>query len=72
MCLDPHGDIQGPFIVIDIMQWFHANFYDMNLHVKLTNFMKNVHFIPLDDLMPHLKGNIPQIQHQFANPRSTM
>jgi hypothetical protein len=67
-----YGDIQGPFMGIDIMRWFHANFYDVNLLMKLVNFMENVSFAPLGDFMLHFKGNIPQMQHQFANPHSTM
>jgi hypothetical protein len=70
--LDSHGDIQDPFMMIDIMWWFHDGFYDVNLPMKLANSMENVSFVPLGDLMPHLKGNIPQIQHQFSNPCSTM
>jgi hypothetical protein len=48
---------------INIIRWFHARFYDVNLLVRLTNYMENVSFVPLADLMPHFKGNIQQTQH---------
>jgi hypothetical protein len=56
------------FMGIGIIRWFHASFYDVNLLVRLTNYMENAYFVPLGDLMPHFKGNIQQTQHQSINP----
>ncbi len=66
--LHPQGDIQGPFMGIDIIQWFHAGFYDVKLLMRFPNFVENASFVPLGHLMPHLKGNIQQTQHQFIDP----
>jgi len=30
---------------IDIIQWFHVSFYDVNLLVRLTKYMGNVSFV---------------------------
>jgi hypothetical protein len=66
--LNPQGDIQGPFMGIDIIQWFHYGFYGVKLLVTLPNFVENASFVPLGDLMRHLKGNIQQTQHQSIDP----
>jgi len=51
---------------IDIIWWFHVGFYDVNLLVKLANSLENVSFVPLGDLMPHLK---PNVQQTFMGPQ---
>jgi hypothetical protein len=43
---------------IDIIMWFHVGFYDVNLQVKLVNFLENAYFVPLSDLIPHFKSNV--------------
>jgi hypothetical protein len=52
---------------IDIIWWFHISFYDVNLSIKLTKKNLNVSFVPLSDLMPHLK---PNVQQTFMVPQS--
>ncbi len=56
--LDPQGGIQGPFMGIDIIRWFHVGFYDVNFLVKLANYLENVSFVPFGDLMPRFKANV--------------
>ncbi len=43
---------------IDIIQWFYVGFYDVNLLVRLVIFLENVSFVPLGDLMPHLRPDV--------------
>jgi hypothetical protein len=43
---------------IYIIQWFHVGFYDVNLLVMLVIFLENVSFVPLGDLMAHLKLDV--------------
>ncbi len=56
--LDPQGGIQGSFMGIDIIVWFHVDIYDVNLQVKLVNSLENAYFVPLGDLIPHFKSNV--------------
>lgn len=51
--MDPQGDIQGPFLGVDIIGWFEAGFFGLDLPVRLVNASEP--FSPLGTVMPHLK-----------------
>eukprot|EP00252_Welwitschia_mirabilis_P014013 TRINITY_DN31026_c0_g1_i1.p1 TRINITY_DN31026_c0_g1~~TRINITY_DN31026_c0_g1_i1.p1 ORF type:complete len:1658 (+),score=381.91 TRINITY_DN31026_c0_g1_i1:62-5035(+) len=52
---DPQGDIQGPFLGIDIIQWFEQGFFNTDLLVCLSDAPEGTPFQPLGDVMPHLR-----------------
>jgi hypothetical protein len=58
--LYPQGVIQHPLMGIDVIWWFHASFYDVILLIKLVTSLENAYFVPLGDLMPHLRPNVYQ------------
>lgn len=51
--MDPQGDIQGPFLGVDIIGWFEAGFFGLDLPVRLVSASEP--FSPLGTVMPHLK-----------------
>ncbi|KAL2320331.1 hypothetical protein Fmac_029300 [Flemingia macrophylla] len=53
--LDPQGEIQGPFLGIDIILWFEQGFFGMDLPVRLSDAPDGSPFHELGDIMPHLK-----------------
>ncbi|XP_042462660.1 uncharacterized protein LOC122046170 isoform X1 [Zingiber officinale] len=53
--LDPQGDIQGPFLGLDIISWFEQGFFGTDLPVRLLGAPEGLPFLPLGDVMPHLK-----------------
>jgi len=53
--LDPQGEIQGPFLGIDIILWFEQGFFGMDLPVRLSDAPEGSPFHELGDIMPHLK-----------------
>lgn len=58
LCLyytDPQGEIQGPFLGVDIIGWFDAGYFELDLPVRLVDAPESTPFIPLEDVMPHLK-----------------
>lgn len=52
---DPQGDIQGPFLGVDIVSWFEQGFFGMDLPVCLSDAPDGTPFRPLGEVMPHLK-----------------
>ncbi|CAN5966364.1 unnamed protein product [Sphagnum jensenii] len=52
---DPQGDIQGPFMGVDIIEWFDAGFFSTDLLVRLADSLEGTPFVPLGHLMPHLR-----------------
>ncbi|KAL3337434.1 hypothetical protein AABB24_029873 [Solanum stoloniferum] len=52
---DPQGEIQGPFLVADIISWFDQGFFGMDLLVRLEDAPEDSPFFELGDVMPHLK-----------------
>ncbi|CAM6043468.1 unnamed protein product [Sphagnum compactum] len=52
---DPQGDIQGPFMGVDIIDWFDAGFFSTDLLVRLADSLEGTPFVPLGHLMPHLR-----------------
>ncbi|KAL9331206.1 hypothetical protein ACSQ67_000816 [Phaseolus vulgaris] len=53
--LDPQGEIQGPFLGIDIILWFEQGFFGMDLPVRLSDAPEGSPFRELGDIMPDLK-----------------
>lgn len=52
---DPQGDIQGPFSGADVIGWFEAGYFGIDLPVRLVNASVNSPFFSLGDVMPHLR-----------------
>lgn len=52
---DPHGQIQGPFSGSDLIGWFDAGYFGIDLQVCLAEDSMNSPFSMLGDVMPHLR-----------------
>ena len=53
---DPQGAIQGPFTGTDIISWFEAGYFGIDLLVRLANAPQDSPFSLLGDVMPHLRA----------------
>ncbi|KAJ4836101.1 hypothetical protein Tsubulata_004202 [Turnera subulata] len=53
---DPQGEIQGPFSGSDIIGWFEAGYFGIDLQVRLVNAPHDSPFSLLGDVMPHLRA----------------
>lgn len=53
---DPKGQIQGPFKGIDIIGWFEAGYFGIDLPVRLENSAVDAPWLSLGDAMPHLRA----------------
>ncbi|KAI4336887.1 hypothetical protein L6164_015364 [Bauhinia variegata] len=51
---DPRGQIQGPFKGIDIIGWFEAGYFGIDLPVRVENAAPDLPWLSLGDAMPHL------------------
>ncbi|CAO2829003.1 unnamed protein product [Amaranthus hypochondriacus] len=51
---DPQGEIQGPFLGVDIISWFEQGFFGADLPVRLADAPENAPFHELGDVMPQL------------------
>ncbi|CAA0828273.1 GYF domain-containing protein [Striga hermonthica] len=51
---DPQGEIQGPFLGVDIISWFEQGFFGTDLPVRLEDAPDQAPFQELGDVMPHL------------------
>nr|XP_010943759.1 uncharacterized protein LOC105061418 [Elaeis guineensis] len=73
---DPHGEIQGPFLGADIIKWFEEGFYGMDLPVCLSDAPESTPFLPLGEVMPHLKPKFKSvpvtISHQKSEPLDSL
>ncbi|PON40482.1 GYF domain containing protein [Parasponia andersonii] len=54
--VDPQGVIQGPFAGADIIGWFEAGYFGIDLQVRLANASNDTPFASLGDVMPHLRA----------------
>ncbi|CAA0841482.1 GYF domain-containing protein [Striga hermonthica] len=52
---DPQGEIQGPFLGVDIISWFEQGFFGTDLPVRFEDAPDEAPFQKLGDVMPHLK-----------------
>ncbi|XP_020879691.1 uncharacterized protein LOC9299790 isoform X2 [Arabidopsis lyrata subsp. lyrata] len=53
---DPQGLIQGPFSGSDIIGWFEAGYFGIDLLVRLASEPNEAPFSLLGDVMPHLRA----------------
>ncbi|CAA3024776.1 GYF domain containing [Olea europaea subsp. europaea] len=53
---DPQGEIQGPFAGSDIIGWFEAGYFGIELQVRLDSAPADSPFYLLGDVMPHLRA----------------
>nr|DAD21706.1 TPA_asm: hypothetical protein HUJ06_023169 [Nelumbo nucifera] len=53
---DPQGEIQGPFSGFDLIGWFEAGYFGIDLQVRLANAPPDASFSLLGDVMPHLRA----------------
>ncbi|KAF5735837.1 hypothetical protein HS088_TW15G01353 [Tripterygium wilfordii] len=53
--LDPQGNIQGPYLGIDIITWFEQGYFGTDLLVRLSDAPEQLSFQELGEVMPHLK-----------------
>ncbi|KAL8224506.1 hypothetical protein R6Q57_019981 [Mikania cordata] len=53
---DPQGEIQGPFLGVDIISWFEQGFFGAELPVRLADAPEGTPFEELGDIMPILKA----------------
>lgn len=52
---DPQGEIQGPFLGIDIISWFEQGFFGTDLLVCFADASEGTPFQALGEVMPHLR-----------------
>ncbi|XP_077224090.1 protein ESSENTIAL FOR POTEXVIRUS ACCUMULATION 1-like isoform X2 [Tasmannia lanceolata] len=52
---DPQGAIQGPFSGGDLIGWFEAGYFGIDLQVRLAGASGDTPFSLLGDVMPHLR-----------------
>ncbi|XP_043723699.1 uncharacterized protein LOC122670781 isoform X2 [Telopea speciosissima] len=55
---DPQGEIQGPFLGVDIISWFEQGFFGADLPVCLSDSPEGTPFQELGEVMPHLKTKV--------------
>ncbi|KAJ1384943.1 GYF-like domain superfamily [Sesbania bispinosa] len=53
---DPQGRVQGPFKGIDIIGWFEAGYFGIDLPVRLESAAADSSWLQLGDAMPHLRA----------------
>lgn len=53
---DPQGEIQGPFLGVDIISWFEQGFFGAELPVRVADAPEGTPFEELGDVMPNLKA----------------
>ncbi|XP_068656533.1 protein ESSENTIAL FOR POTEXVIRUS ACCUMULATION 1-like isoform X2 [Aristolochia californica] len=52
---DPQGEIQGPFTGSDLIGWFEAGYFGIDLQVRVVTASADIPFSLLGDVMPHLR-----------------
>ncbi|KAE9454761.1 hypothetical protein C3L33_13331, partial [Rhododendron williamsianum] len=52
---DPQGEIQGPFLGVDIISWFEQGFFGTDLPVRSEDAPEGTPFRELSEVMPHLR-----------------
>ncbi|CAN1835727.1 Protein ESSENTIAL FOR POTEXVIRUS ACCUMULATION 1 [Linum perenne] len=65
---DPQGAVQGPFSGSDIIGWFEAGYFGIELQVRIATASKDVPFASLGDVMPHLRAKA-RPPPGFATPK---
>ncbi|PKA61937.1 hypothetical protein AXF42_Ash019143 [Apostasia shenzhenica] len=52
---DPHGQVQGPFSGTDLINWFEAGYFGIDLQVRLASAPAEAPFLLLGDVIPQLR-----------------
>ncbi|RLN40501.1 uncharacterized protein C2845_PM01G26450 [Panicum miliaceum] len=65
---DPKGQTQGPFSGSDIIGWFEAGFYGIDLLVRVASAPCDSPFLLLGDVMPHLRAKV-RVPPGFSNTK---
>ncbi|CAN4091726.1 unnamed protein product [Withania somnifera] len=68
---DPQGEIQGPFLGVDIISWFEQGFFKTDLLVRLEGAPEDSPFYELGDVMPHLKFGHGYSSNNLSNVDKT-
>ncbi|KAG0455637.1 hypothetical protein HPP92_024929 [Vanilla planifolia] len=55
---DPQGHIQGPFSGSDLIGWFEAGYFGIDLQVRLANSPPDAPFSLLGDVIPQLRARV--------------
>ncbi|KAF9620316.1 hypothetical protein IFM89_011051 [Coptis chinensis] len=66
---DPQGEIQGPFSGSDLIGWFEAGYFGIDLKVRVVGASPNSPFSSLGDVMPHLRAKA-KAPPGFGTPKS--
>ena len=53
--IDPQGVTQGPFVGVDILQWFEQGFFGTDLPVRFADAAEGTPFQELGKVLPYLK-----------------
>ncbi|PKA55258.1 hypothetical protein AXF42_Ash003895 [Apostasia shenzhenica] len=67
---DPQGDIQGPFLGVDVISWYEQGFFGTDLPVCLSDAPEGTPFRPLGELMPNLKFTSNSVAEVYSNDLS--
>ncbi|XP_078432958.1 uncharacterized protein LOC144704415 isoform X2 [Wolffia australiana] len=67
---DPQGDVQGPFLGVDIISWFDQGFFGTDLPVRLSDAPEGTPFKALGEVMPALKLRAKDADVSEANPKN--
>ncbi|KAK8953909.1 hypothetical protein KSP39_PZI002950 [Platanthera zijinensis] len=66
---DPHGRVQGPFSESDLIGWFEAGYFGIDLEVRPSDAPPNTPFLLLGDVIPQLRSKFrPPPGFCAANP----
>ncbi|WVZ55015.1 hypothetical protein U9M48_005734 [Paspalum notatum var. saurae] len=70
---DPNGQTQGPFPGSDIIGWFNAGYFGIDLLVRVDSAPCDSPFLLLGDVMPHLQAKVRvPVPPGFSNSKSSM
>uniref|UniRef100_A0A2P2ME49 Uncharacterized protein LOC8286754 n=1 Tax=Rhizophora mucronata TaxID=61149 RepID=A0A2P2ME49_RHIMU len=69
--IDPHGNIQGPFLGADIILWFEEGYFGTELLVRLADAPEGTPFQNLGEVMPHLKLRVENASNELGRSGSS-
>ncbi|KAK8937155.1 hypothetical protein KSP39_PZI012064 [Platanthera zijinensis] len=55
---DPHGQVQGPFSGSNLIEWFDAGYFGIDLLVRFASAPANTPFLMLGDVIPQLRTRV--------------
>ncbi|PIA52597.1 hypothetical protein AQUCO_01000464v1 [Aquilegia coerulea] len=67
---DPQGAIQGPFSGSNLMEWFDAGFFGIDLEVRPADASRDTPFSSLGDVIPQLRAK-PRPPPGFSVPKQS-